>query len=92
MSNIYLTTNTNSSEPESLSDVSYVHVKCKSDGSRTIIVTQQPIDAADCESLSPVAAQALLDEWIDTEHAGIVPDEQGNLMTQSRIDLGSFLG
>ena len=91
MAFIYLTTNANRSEPESLAGVDYIHVKCKSDGSRTLVITPQLIDAADCEALSPDAAQALLDGWIDEENAGLVPDEQNNLMTQSRIDLGSFI-
>lgn len=88
---IYLTINANCCEPESLAETVYVHVKCKSDGSQTIIVTPQPIDTADCISLSPESAQSMLDDWIDAENAGIVPDAQGNLMTQSRIDLGSYL-
>lgn len=91
MKNIYLTENANRCEPAALAGIAYTHVKCRTDGSQTLIVAPQAIEAADCVPLSRDDAQALLNSWIDEENTGVVPDEQGNLMTQSRIDLGAYL-
>jgi len=75
MNYFYLTTNTLRREPEAIASVEYCHIKAKTDGSQTVILTEEEINAENVTLLSQEEAQALLDSWIDTENETAPLDE-----------------
>lgn len=87
----YLTTNVNRNEPENVRSSVYVHVKAKSDGSQTIIISEDPIMGAGVQNKTQAQAQAILDGWITEENLTPGIDANGNLMIQDRIDLDRYL-
>ncbi len=88
---IYLTTNTDNREPEILAESSYIHVKCKSNGTQTVVITDCEVISDCCTEMTQTDAQALLDSWIDEENAAPPPSDGSVAMPQNRIDLGAFL-
>lgn len=87
----YLTTNESRNEPDALWDVSYIHVKAKTDGTQTLIITEEPTDDSSCIEKTQSEAQALLDSWISNENASAPLDSEGNPVLQSNINLGIYL-
>jgi len=88
----YLTNNDARKEPIVLLDEDYIHVKAKCDGSQTVIICHEKIDAPSMTEMSKQEAQSLLDTWIDEEN--VLPyqiDINGNEIIQSYIDLEGFL-
>jgi hypothetical protein len=93
MKKIYLTENEGRNEPSCLQQISFVHVKCKTDCSKTIIVTENEIVAPNIVELTQEEAQTMLDYWIDEEN--LSPElnaESGEPIFQKKIYLGALLG
>lgn len=71
----YLTTNTNKNEPTCLRSITYVHVKARTDGDQTVIITIDPIVDDTLQSYTITDAQTLLDSWAQAENdAEVDPD------------------
>lgn len=83
----YLTTNVNSCEPDILKSIPYVHIKCKTDGSHTAIVSATQIEDVALEEKTKEEMKTILDAWIDTENENPDTDSQGNLVLQRFISL-----
>jgi hypothetical protein len=88
----YLTTNVNSREPEILLAKPYVHIKCKTDASRTAIVSNIQIEDVGLEVKTKEEMQAILDSWINEENENPDTNSQGNLVLQRSIDLEGIMG
>jgi hypothetical protein len=88
---IYLTNNTNKSEPISILELDYIHVKSKCDGSQTVIICSDNIINPDISELTFNEAQNLLNNWIDQENSPPLPiDDDGKEIIQSYINLGVY--
>lgn len=92
MNYFYVTDNTGKCEPELLEAVDYIHVKARTDGDSTIIITEQELPEDDgLTLLSQEDAQSLLNEWIDSENEDPPKNVDGVDMLQAYISLESFL-
>jgi hypothetical protein len=87
VSYIYLAMNNNRREPSCLNDVNYKHLKCKSDGSFTLILTENPISDMCVAQKSKEEAEQILRSWIDEENQNPERDPEGNAMIQSYVSL-----
>jgi hypothetical protein len=87
VSYIYLAMNNNRREPSCLNDVNYKHLKCKSDGSLTLILTENPISDMCVAQKSKEEAEQILRSWIDEENQNPERDPEGNAMIQSYVSL-----
>ena len=92
MSNFYLTSNIANNEPECIKSIDYIHIKAKTDGSQTIILTTELINNESCIVLSKEEAQNLVDQWISEENSNPPIDPINNTeMIQSYIDLDLYV-
>lgn len=91
MDYFYLTTNIGRKEPQAIHSVSYLHVKAKSDGSQTIIITEQEIIDQNVVEKTQSEAQAILDQWVAEENSNPEIDVDGNQIIQKQINLSDYL-
>jgi len=91
MVNFYIVTNTNREEPEVVQQSTYIHIKCKTDASQTVICSEETITGADVVSKTQAQAQKILDDWIDEENVAPPLDAEGNQILQRKINLEAFL-
>ena len=87
----YLTENALNSEPECIKAVDYVHIKAKSDGTQTLILTEEQLTDDSLTLKTQAEAQALLDSWVVDENVDAPLDPEGNPTLQKNIGLGKFL-
>jgi hypothetical protein len=89
---IYRTINTCRSEPDAVNESNYIHVKAKSDGSETIIISLDDISDPNVIEVSKEEATAILKDWIDAENTPPLPlDIAGNEIVQSYVNLEAYL-
>lgn len=88
----YLTTNVNSCEPRILLSTPHVHIKCKTDGSRTALVSNTRIEDAALEEKTKEEMQTILDAWINEENENPDINSQGNPVLQHFINLDGIVG
>ena len=91
MVNFYIVTNTNREEPEVVLQSTYIHIKCKTNGSKTVICSEETITGADVVSKTQAQAQKILDDWIDEENVAPPLDAERTPILQRIIKLEAFL-
>lgn len=87
----YLSYNELKSEPDCVWQHEFIHVKAKSDGSQTIIISAESLEYPEVIELTRECAQDILNAWIDQENESAPVDDSGNLIRQSYINLGVYL-
>lgn len=91
MDYFYLTTNDKLREPAVLAGISYIHVKSKSDGTQTLVITEQEVNDPACAEKTKSEAQAILDAWIAAENQNPPFDVDNNEIIQRPISLEVYL-
>ena len=84
----YLVDNINRDEPQIVKESLYIRIKGKADGSQTAIISFDPI--VGLTDLTKEELQVILDQWIDDENINPETDIYGNLLIQSKINLGQY--
>jgi len=91
----YITDNINKCEPSELLNIPHTHIKCRTDGSSTVIMCNDLVDLSDIEGVTEVSkaeAQDILDYWIARENDVPEIGLNGEEVIQSKIDLEVFCG
>ena len=86
----YVTTNNNGREPDTLFGIDYIHIKAKSSGENTAIVSEVNIYDNDIEEMTQEELQSVLDSWIAEENENPYKDIDNNDIVQNNINLNKF--
>lgn len=87
----YLVSNPEKRDPDFISSVDHVHVKTKTDGTHTLIISEENISDQSVEIITQEDAQSLIDSWISDENHNIERDIDGNDIVITNINLEVFL-
>ena len=69
MVKFYLLTNINNVEPLAIRDKTFIHVKAKTDGSQTAIISDEDVQGDGIVEMTKEQLHGVLDAWIAEENA-----------------------
>jgi hypothetical protein len=93
MIKFYIANNLNRCEPEAVKAIEFIHVKSKTDGSQTALISKNEILDPNVVEKTQEELQTIVDEWIDEENQNPFFDDVNQVyVLQKKINLEVLLG